>query len=316
MSDTSSPEQETPETQNATPEESSVAPVVEDVENETSAVSADDAQVEDASADEAVSEETPADDVVSDEAAVSGEDVVSDDDSAAADSAEVASGDDAAAESAETDEASAADEVDPAEEFKSELRMQEGDWYVIHSYAGYENRVKQNLENRSISLNLEEFIFESQVPMEDVVEIKNGQRKQVRRVRIPGYVLVRMELTDESWGAVRHTPGVTGFVGNAYDPTPLSIDEVFTMLAPIFEERQAEAAAAEGVQAEQAAKSAPITEVEYEVGESVLVKEGSFEGHPATIQEIRPESQKLTVLLSIFERDVPVELSFDQVSKL
>ncbi|TSI16718.1 transcription termination/antitermination protein NusG [Brevibacterium aurantiacum] len=315
MSDTSSPEQETPETQNATPEESSVAPVVEDVENETSAVSADDALVEDAPADEVVSEEAPADGAASDEAAVSAEDAASDDDSAAADSDEVAPGDDAAAESAETDEAPAA-EADPAEEFKSELRMQEGDWYVIHSYAGYENRVKQNLENRSISLNLEEFIFESQVPMEDVVEIKNGQRKQVRRVRIPGYVLVRMELTDESWGAVRHTPGVTGFVGNAYDPTPLSIDEVFTMLAPIFEERQAEAAAAEGVQAEQAAKSAPITEVEYEVGESVLVKEGSFEGHPATIQEIRPESQKLTVLLSIFERDVPVELSFDQVSKL
>ena len=210
----------------------------------------------------------------------------------------------------------AADEVDPAEEFKAELRMQEGDWYVIHSYAGYENRVKQNLENRTISLNLEEYIFESQVPMEDVVEIKNGQRKQVRRVRIPGYVLVRMELTDESWGAVRHTPGVTGFVGNAYDPTPLSIDEVFSMLAPVFEERQAEAAAAEGPAAEAAAKSAPITEVEFEVGESVLVKEGSFEGHPATIQEIRPESQKLTVLLSIFERDVPVELGFDQVAKL
>nr|WP_213018853.1 transcription termination/antitermination protein NusG [Brevibacterium sp. RIT 803] len=266
--------------------------------------------VDDAPADEAVPEEAPADGAASDQADVS------DDDSAAAASDDVASGDDATAESVETDETSAAAEVDPAEEFKSELRMQEGDWYVIHSYAGYENRVKQNLENRSISLNLEEFIFESQVPMEDVVEIKNGQRKQVRRVRIPGYVLVRMELTDESWGAVRHTPGVTGFVGNAYDPTPLSIDEVFTMLAPIFEERQAEAAAAEGVQAEQAAKSAPITEVEYEVGESVLVKEGSFEGHPATIQEIRPESQKLTVLLSIFERDVPVELSFNQVSKL
>src|SRR5699024_7779248 len=158
--------------------------------------------------------------------------------------------------------------------------------------------------------------FESQVPMEDVVEIKNGQRKQVRRVRMPGYVLVRMELTDESWGAVRHTPGVTGFVGNAYDPTPLSIDEVFSMLAPIFEERQAEAAAAEGPAAEAAAKPAPVTEVEFEVGESVLVKEGSFEGHPATIQEIRPENQKLTVLLSIFERDVPVELGFDQVSKI
>ncbi|GEB23917.1 MAG: transcription termination/antitermination protein NusG [Brevibacterium aurantiacum] len=302
MSDTSSPEQETPETQNATPEESSVAPVVEDVDNETSAVSADDAQVEDASAEEAPVAE-----------AASTEDAV---DEVVADDAETDSESDSDEESESDEDGAAADEVDPAEEFKSELRMQEGDWYVIHSYAGYENRVKQNLENRSISLNLEEFIFESQVPMEDVVEIKNGQRKQVRRVRIPGYVLVRMELTDESWGAVRHTPGVTGFVGNAYDPTPLSIDEVFTMLAPIFEERQAEAAAAEGVQAEQAAKSAPITEVEYEVGESVLVKEGSFEGHPATIQEIRPESQKLTVLLSIFERDVPVELSFDQVSKL
>ena len=302
MSDTSSPEQETPEKQNATPEESSVAPVVEDVDNETSAVSADDAQVEDASAEEAPVAE-----------AASTEDAV---DEVVADDAETDSESDSDEESESDEDGAAADEVDPAEEFKSELRMQEGDWYVIHSYAGYENRVKQNLENRAISLNLEEFIFESQVPMEDVVEIKNGQRKQVRRVRIPGYVLVRMELTDESWGAVRHTPGVTGFVGNAYDPTPLSIDEVFTMLAPIFEERQAEAAAAEGVQAEQAAKSAPITEVEYEVGESVLVKEGSFEGHPATIQEIRPESQKLTVLLSIFERDVPVELSFDQVSKL
>ncbi|AOP52907.1 transcription termination/antitermination protein NusG [Brevibacterium aurantiacum] len=302
MSDTSSPEQETPETQNATPEESSVAPVVEDVDNETSAVSADDAQVEDASAEEAPVAE-----------AASTEDAV---DEVVADDAETDSESDSDEESESDEDGAAADELDPAEEFKSELRMQEGDWYVIHSYAGYENRVKQNLENRAISLNLEEFIFESQVPMEDVVEIKNGQRKQVRRVRIPGYVLVRMELTDESWGAVRHTPGVTGFVGNAYDPTPLSIDEVFTMLAPIFEERQAEAAAAEGVQAEQAAKSAPITEVEYEVGESVLVKEGSFEGHPATIQEIRPESQKLTVLLSIFERDVPVELSFDQVSKL
>ncbi|SDR84786.1 transcription antitermination protein nusG [Brevibacterium sandarakinum] len=299
MSDTSSPEQETPETQNAAPEESSVAPVVEDVDNETSPVSADDVPVEDASAQEASADETS--------------DEVDADEEGAADSEDTASADD---EPESDDSESNDDEVDPAEEFKSELRMQEGDWYVIHSYAGYENRVKQNLENRSISLNLEEFIFESQVPMEDVVEIKNGQRKQVRRVRIPGYVLVRMELTDESWGAVRHTPGVTGFVGNAYDPTPLSIDEVFTMLAPIFEERQAEAAAAEGVQAEQAAKSAPITEVEYEVGESVLVKEGSFEGHPATIQEIRPESQKLTVLLSIFERDVPVELSFDQVSKL
>lgn len=288
MSETNSPEQETPETQDVTPEESgaAVVPETEEAANDAEAT----APVESADADSA--------------------DVA--DSADEADSADPADGEQGDA----AEDVAAADGIDPAEEFKAELRMQEGDWYVIHSYAGYENRVKQNLENRTVSLNLEEFIFESQVPMEDVVEIKNGQRKQVRRVRIPGYVLVRMELTDESWGAVRHTPGVTGFVGNAYDPTPLSIDEVFSMLAPIFEERQAEAAAAEGPAAEAAAKSAPITEVEFEVGESVLVKEGSFEGHPATIQEIRPESQKLTVLLSIFERDVPVELGFDQVSKL
>ena len=219
-------------------------------------------------------------------------------------------------ETASQPAADAAEEHDPAEEFKSELRMKEGDWYVIHSYAGYENRVKANLENRIISLDMEDFIFEIQVPMEDVIEVKNAQRKQVRRVRIPGYVLVRMDLTDESWGVVRHTPGVTGFVGNAYDPIPLTIDEVFSMLAPVFEEQQAKAAAEAGEEAKAAAAGSASYEVEFEVGESVMVKEGSFEGHPATIQEIRPESQKLTVLLSIFERDVPVELGFDQVSKI
>ena len=159
------------------------------------------------------------------------------------------------------------------------------------------------------------FIFEVQVPMEDVVEIKNGQRKQVRRVRVPGYVLVRMELTDESWGAVRHTPGVTGFVGNAYDPVPLTVDEVFEMLRPVFDEQQAKIAQETGAVATSGSDDSSYV-VEFEVGESVLVKEGSFEGHPATIQEIRPENQKLTVLLSIFERDVPVELGFDQVAKI
>ena len=221
-----------------------------------------------------------------------------------------------AAEEAEDVPAAEEPEEDPVQQLRMHLRSALGEWYVIHSYSGHENRVKTQLATRTETMDMEEFIFEVQVPMEDATEVKNGQKKIVRRVRIPGYVLVRMELTDESWGAVRHTPGVTGFVGNAYDPTPLSIDEVFSMLAPIFEERQAEAAAAEGPAAEAAAKSAPITEVEFEIGESVLVKEGSFEGHPATIQEIRPESQKLTVLLSIFERDVPVELGFDQVSKL
>nr|WP_232483612.1 transcription termination/antitermination protein NusG [Brevibacterium yomogidense] len=229
--------------------------------------------------------------------------------------AEAASDDASPAEAAETDEAQADPLEEAIEDFKSDLRMQDGDWYVIHSYAGYENRVKANIESRTVSLNMEEFIFEVQVPMEDVVEIKNGQRKQVRRVRVPGYVLVRMELTDESWGAVRHTPGVTGFVGNAYDPVPLTVDEVFEMLRPVFEEQQAKIAQETGTVAASGSDDSSYV-VEFEVGESVLVKEGSFEGHPATIQEIRPENQKLTVLLSIFERDVPVELGFDQVAKI
>lgn len=209
---------------------------------------------------------------------------------------------DASAEEAE-------DEVDPAEEFKAQLRRQEGDWYVIHSYAGYENRVKTNLENRIQSLNMEEEIFEIQVPMEEVVEVKNAQRKIVNRVRIPGYVLVRMYLTDESWGAVRHTPGVTGFVGNAHNPVPLRLDEVFSMLAPVFE------TAPEAPGSATKAPAAPIT-VDYEVGESVIVKEGPFETLPATISEIKPESQTLVVLVSIFERETPVSLSFGQVAKI
>ncbi|AJT41759.1 transcription termination/antitermination protein NusG [Psychromicrobium lacuslunae] len=202
--------------------------------------------------------------------------------------------------------------VDPVEEFKSKLRRQEGDWYVIHSYAGYENRVKANLETRAQSLNMEEHIFEIQVPMEEVVEIKNAQRKVVNRVRIPGYVLVRMDLTDASWGVVRHTPGVTGFVGNAHNPVPLRLDEVFSMLAPVFEEEQAEGATkGSAIKAAQA----PIA-VDFEIGESVIVKEGPFETLPATISEIKPESQTLVVLVSLFERETPVTLSFGQVTKI
>jgi len=202
---------------------------------------------------------------------------------------------------------------DPVADFKRELRMKEGDWYVIHSYAGYENRVKANLETRIQTLNMEDFIFEIEVPMEEVTEIKNGQKKQVRRVRMPGYVLVRMDLTDESWGAVRHTPGVTGFVGNAHQPVPLSIDEVFTMLAPNFEA----AAAAEGAGAA-AKSSAPrdVRVVDFEIGESVTVMEGPFETLPATISEINTDTQKLKVLVSIFGRETPVELSFGQVAKI
>nr|WP_156399777.1 transcription termination/antitermination protein NusG [Phycicoccus sp. Soil748] len=202
--------------------------------------------------------------------------------------------------------------ADPVKEFKDALASKFGDWYVVHSYAGYENRVKANLENRTTSLNMEDYIFEAQVPMEEVTEIKNGQKKLVKRVRMPGYVLVRMDLTDESWGAVRHTPGVTGFVGNAHQPVPLSLDEVFTMLAPADLESSAAAGAASG----SAAKPRETAVVDFEVGESVTVMEGPFETLPATISEINADTQKLKVLVSIFGRETPVELSFNQVAKI
>nr|WP_240894826.1 transcription termination/antitermination protein NusG [Kineococcus siccus] len=185
-----------------------------------------------------------------------------------------------------------------------------GEWFVIHSYAGYENRVKTNLETRMTSLNMEDYIFQVEVPMEEVVEVKNGQRKNVRRVRIPGYVLVRMDLTDESWGAVRHTPGVTGFVGNTHQPVPLSNDEVFSMLAATLTPKQAKTADGKPVAAQ------PERVVDFEVGESVTVMEGPFETLPATISEISADRQKVTVLVSIFGRETPVELSFNQVAKI
>ena len=196
------------------------------------------------------------------------------------------------------------EEVDPVQEFKEQLRRSVGDWFVVHSYAGYENRVKGNLESRITSLNMEDHIHQVEVPMEEVREIKNGQPKLVRRVRIPGYVLVRMDLTDQSWGAVRHTPGVTGFVGNTHQPVPLSLDEVFSMLAPSLAPKESKP------------KAAVATVVDFEVGESVTVMEGPFETMPATISEINADSRKLQVLVSIFGRETPVELSFGQVAKL
>ena len=205
--------------------------------------------------------------------------------------------------------------VDPVKAFKDDLAAKFGDWYVVHSYAGYENRVKANLETRIVSLNMEEYIFEIEVPMEEVTEIKSGQRKLVRRVRMPGYVLVRMDLTDESWGAVRHTPGVTGFVGNAHQPVPLTLDEVYGMIKPADLETSAGAPAAGG-QAGAAGGQREVAVVDFEVGESVTVMDGPFETLPATISEINPDTQKLKVLVSIFGRETPVELSFSQVSKL
>jgi transcriptional antiterminator NusG len=220
-----------------------------------------------------------------------------DDDTAAADGE---AGDADAAEG----EAEAPEDDDPVALFKAELRLQPGDWYVVHSYAGYENRVKANLESRTQSLNMEDYIYQIEVPVHEVTEIKQGKRQQVSEKVLPGYILVRMDLTDESWAAVRNTPGVTGFVGLSSRPSPLSLDEVASLLAPEPEEKAA--------QTEAVRRSS----VEYEVGESVTVMDGPFATLPATVNEINPDTQKLKVLVSIFGRETPVELSFDQVSKL
>jgi len=207
-------------------------------------------------------------------------------------------------------------EVDPYDDFRAELRGKPGKWYVIHSYAGFEKRVKQNIESRRQSLAMEDFVFEVQVPMEDVVEIKNGQRKLVNRVRIPGYVLVRMDLNEDSWSVVRHTPGVTGFVGNSHNPTPLRFEEAFNMLKSLVQVVEAPSKGVAGKGGGKAAARVIPAEVDFEVGETITIKEGSFAGLPGTISEIKPESGKLTVLVSLFERETPVELSFDQVTKL
>ena len=220
----------------------------------------------------------------------------------------------------EVAEAEVAEEVDedPYSKFRKELREQPGKWYVVHSYAGYERRVKQNIETRSQALPGGDDILQIEVPMEESIEIKNGQRKLVSKVRIPGYVLVRMEMNEESWSLVRHTPAVTGFVGNSQHPTPLRPNEAFEMLKPLFtpeesEEVKSAKAATSGGKAK--SKSIPVN-IDFKVGESILIKDGSFAGLPGTISEIKPESGKVTVLVSLFERETPVELSFDQVGPL
>lgn len=203
--------------------------------------------------------------------------------------------------------------VDPAASFREELRALPGEWYVIHTYAGYENRVKSNLEQRAVSLNVEDYIYQAEVPQEEVVQIKNGDRRTVRQNKLPGYVLVRMDLTNESWGVVRNTPGVTGFVGNAYDPYPLTLDEVTKMLAPEAEEQ---AAAAEGGEGGAVTKrKVEVQVLDFEVGDSVTVTDGPFATLQATINEINPDSKKVKGLVEIFGRETPVELSFDQIQK-
>jgi transcriptional antiterminator NusG len=223
---------------------------------------------------------------------------------AAADAAAVTGAHEAGADEAgAADAADGAGEPDPVARFTDELRSMPGEWYVVHSYAGYENRVKANLESRTQSLNMEDFIFQIEVPVHQVTEIKGGKRQQVSEKVLPGYILVRMDLTDESWAVVRNTPGVTGFVGLSSRPSPLSLAEVASLLAPEPEETAAKAEVTRAA-------------VEFAVGESVTVMDGPFATLPATVNEINSDTQKLKVLVSIFGRETPVELSFDQVSKI
>ncbi|MFI7012654.1 transcription termination/antitermination protein NusG [Streptomyces coeruleorubidus] len=261
---------------------------VESVEDELDAVEGADSEDTEASA------EVEAADAVADDAA----------------EAETEAGAEAAEESEEEPE----DDRDPIEKLREELRVLPGEWYVIHTYAGYENRVKTNLEQRAVSLNVEDYIFQAEVPQEEVVQIKNGDRKTIKQNKLPGYVLVRMDLTNESWGVVRNTPGVTGFVGNAYDPYPLTLDEIVKMLAPEAEEKAArEAAEAEGKPAPQ--RKVEVQVLDFEVGDSVTVTDGPFATLQATINEINPDSKKVKGLVEIFGRETPVELSFDQIQK-
>jgi len=192
------------------------------------------------------------------------------------------------------------EDLDPVEEFRRQLDALPGDWYVLHTYAGYEGRVKSNLEQRTASLNMEDYIFQIEVPTEEVVQVKGGKRQTVQQKKYPGYVYIRMDLTDESWSAVRNTPNVTGFVGLTNRPSPLRIEEVASILAPAVEKKRVEAPKAQ----------------EYSVGESVTVTDGPFATLPATISEVNLDAQRLKVLVSIFGRETPVELEFNQVAKI
>jgi len=237
------------------------------------------------------------------------------------DAAETAGAETSAEEAAEAiaapEEPAEDEDVDPAVALKAELRSKPGDWYVIHSYAGYENKVKANLETRVQNLDVGDYIFQVEVPTEEVTEIKNGQRKQVNRKVLPGYILVRMDLTDESWSAVRNTPGVTGFVGATSKPSALTLNDVVKFLLPQgAAKKPAKGTAAAAAAVAEGGLERPVVEVDYEVGESVTVMDGPFATLPATINEVNAEQQKLKVLVSIFGRETPVELGFTQVSKI
>ncbi|AYF73590.1 transcription termination/antitermination protein NusG [Nocardia yunnanensis] len=267
-------------------------------------------------------EEFPVEDVVIEETAADADDAEATD---AADDFTAAEAGEFAADAEEDEPARPAAQItdepaDPVAEMTAALRRAPGDWYVVHSYAGYENKVKTNLETRVQNLGLEEYIFQVEVPTEEVTEIKNGQKKNVNRKVLPGYILVRMELNDESWGAVRNTPGVTGFVGATSRPSPLTIPEVVKFLVPAAQQKKAAPATAAAAAAASTGGDAPLTkpiiEVDFEVGESVTVMDGPFATLPASISEVNAEQQKLKVLVSIFGRETPVELAFTQVAKI
>ncbi|ART68376.1 transcription termination/antitermination protein NusG [Mycobacterium dioxanotrophicus] len=259
--------------------------------------------------DETVEETTGGEDTADGDAEAPAEEDATDEDAPATDE-----------DSPAAEEAPAADEdEDPAVALKKDLRLRPGDWYVIHSYAGYENKVKANLETRVQNLDVGDYIFQVEVPTEEVTEIKNGQRKQVNRKVLPGYILVRMELNDESWGAVRNTPGVTGFVGATSRPSPLALDDVVKFLLPQGAAKKAaagKAPVAAAAASTEATLERPEILVDFEVGESVTVMDGPFATLPASISEVNAEQQKLKVLVSIFGRETPVELTFTQVAKI
>jgi transcriptional antiterminator NusG len=287
----------------AVPETTDAAPA----EAETSDAAPDAAAI----VSEFVADEVTADDVLIDEAQAEAEaDVVAE----AQEIVDAVDAVDAGAADSDAEAENSDEEVDPAEAFRSEMRIAPGDWYVVHSYSGYENKVKGNIEARTTTLNMEDYIFQVEVPMEEVTEIKSGVRKQVKRNKFPGYVLVRMDLTDESWGVVRHTPGVTGFVGNGHSPAPLSLDEVVNILAPAPEKKAVAAAGTTSVADDAAAAVAPV-EIDFSVGDSVTVVDGPFATLHATISEINIEAQKVTGLVEIFGRETPVELAFNQIHK-
>jgi transcriptional antiterminator NusG len=265
----------------------------------------DETNVDETSTDETATDETATDETATDETATdeTNVDPVSED------------ADAVPAEVAET-EVEEDEDVDPAVALKKELRSRPGDWYVIHSYAGYENKVKANLETRVQNLDVGDYIFQVEVPTEEVTEIKNGQRKQVNRKVLPGYILVRMELNDESWGAVRNTPGVTGFVGATSRPSPLTLDDVVKFLLPPAAAKKPAKSTAGGAASSEASLERPEILVDFEVGESVTVMDGPFATLPASISEVNAEQQKLKVLVSIFGRETPVELTFNQVTKI